>query len=189
MRARFWAPYSTAPAIAAVANQPGRSLVRNARFYAMVSMVMDDAYLANVDAKLHYGFWRPIAAIRAGGLRLIEEDGSEVVARVAATDRIADAGVQDLVILAVKEECLDLTEVEPMRALANAVRGCIIAPEGKKLCIADLSNIEGRVLVWLAGESWKLKAFKQYDTFQLDADGNKIMRHPDQIGFIRNIQK
>lgn len=69
----------------------------------------------------------------------------------------------DLVILAVKEECLDLTEVEPMRALANAVRGCIVAPEGKKLCIADLSNIEGRVLVWLAGEAWKLKAFKQYD--------------------------
>lgn len=81
----------------------------------------------------------------------------------------------DLVILAVKEECLDLTEVEPMRALANAVRGCIIAPEGKKLCIADLSNIEGRVLVWLAGEAWKLKAFKQYDTFQLDANGNRIL--------------
>jgi len=67
LRARFWAPYSTAPAIAAVANQPGRSLVRNARLYALVSMVMDDAALANADAKLHYNFWRPISAIRVGG--------------------------------------------------------------------------------------------------------------------------
>lgn len=69
----------------------------------------------------------------------------------------------DNVIDAVMHDCLDVTEVEPMRALANAVRGCIIAPPGKKLCIADLSNIEGRVLVWLAGESWKLKAFSEFD--------------------------
>jgi 2-dehydropantoate 2-reductase len=43
-----------------------------------------------------------LAAIRADGLRLIEEDGSKVVARVAATDRIADAGPQDLVVLGMK---------------------------------------------------------------------------------------
>ena len=43
-----------------------------------------------------------LAAIKANGLKLIEENGSEVVARVAATDKIAEAGPQDLVILGMK---------------------------------------------------------------------------------------
>jgi 2-dehydropantoate 2-reductase len=43
-----------------------------------------------------------LAAIRAGGLRLVEEDGSAFSARVAATDRIAEVGPQDVVVLGVK---------------------------------------------------------------------------------------
>jgi 2-dehydropantoate 2-reductase len=43
-----------------------------------------------------------LAAIKANGLKLIEENGSEVVARVVATDKIAEAGPQDLVILGMK---------------------------------------------------------------------------------------
>ncbi len=43
-----------------------------------------------------------LAAIKANGLKLIDEDGSELVATVAATDKIAEAGQQDLVILGMK---------------------------------------------------------------------------------------
>ncbi len=31
-----------------------------------------------------------------------------------------------------------------MEACSSTTRGCVIAPKGKKLVVADLSNIEGR---------------------------------------------
>jgi 2-dehydropantoate 2-reductase len=43
-----------------------------------------------------------LQAIKSNGLKLIEEDGREVIARVAATDKIAEADRQDLVILGMK---------------------------------------------------------------------------------------
>lgn len=69
-----------------------------------------------------------------------------------------DEGVE-----ALKAGCADLFFTDVMRLTANTVRGCIVAPPGKKLCIADLSNIEGRGLAFLAGERWKLKAFAEFD--------------------------
>lgn len=50
-----------------------------------------------------------------------------------------------------------------MQDCSDAIRGCIIAAEGKKLVVADLSNIEGRGLVYLSGETWKLEAFAEID--------------------------
>ena len=67
VRAKFWAPYDPTPAIRAIAAQPGRSLVRNARLFAMIAMVGDDLGIVSADGKSHYAFWRPISAIRSGG--------------------------------------------------------------------------------------------------------------------------
>lgn len=57
----------------------------------------------------------------------------------------------------------DLFFNDLMRFGAAALRGVVIPPPNKKLVVADLSNIEGRVLAWVAGEGWKLDAFRAYD--------------------------
>ena len=77
-------------------------------------------------------------------------------------------------IAAIKAGIEELVADNVMELLSSAVRGCLIAPKGRKLVIADLSNIEGRVLAWLAGETWKIDAFRMYDTLKRDADGNLI---------------
>ncbi|KMV67436.1 DNA polymerase I [bacteria symbiont BFo2 of Frankliniella occidentalis] len=70
----------------------------------------------------------------------------------------------DCGIEALKAGCADLLYDDVMQLTSSALRGCIMAPAGKKLVVSDLSNIEGRVLAWLAGEKWKLQAFRDYDT-------------------------
>lgn len=47
-----------------------------------------------------------------------------------------------------------------MRVLSSCIRGYIIPDEGKEFIGADLRNIEGVTLPWLAGEEWKLDAFR-----------------------------
>lgn len=57
----------------------------------------------------------------------------------------------------------DIIYREPMKIVSAAIRGCLVAREGKKLVVSDLSNIEGRAAAWLAGENWKLDAFREVD--------------------------
>ncbi|OKP02582.1 DNA polymerase [Xenorhabdus eapokensis] len=78
--------------------------------------------------------------------------------RATLDQRTIDTGIE-----ALKADCADLLFDNIMELTSSALRGVIIAPNGKKLVVSDLSNIEGRMLAWLAGEDWKLRAFSEYD--------------------------
>lgn len=62
-----------------------------------------------------------------------------------------------------KAGCEDLIGDSIMRLASSSLRGAIRATLGRKLVGADLSNIEGRGVAWLAGEQWKLDAFEAFD--------------------------
>jgi DNA polymerase len=56
-------------------------------------------------------------------------------------------------ILAKDADTLELFGGSVANALSNALRSALVAPEGCDLIGADYSNIEARVLFWLAGET------------------------------------
>jgi hypothetical protein len=62
--------------VRSVANMPGREVTQNARLFAAVTQASDDALIAVFDAKYHYGFWRPVTAIRNADI-----DGNDATAR------------------------------------------------------------------------------------------------------------
>jgi len=75
LMARYRITPNLVPTMRLIADAPGRPAVRNARMFALVSMIIDDAGTANAAAKLHYNFWRPITAIRNAS-----EDGNDSTA-------------------------------------------------------------------------------------------------------------
>jgi DNA polymerase len=97
-----------------------------------------------------------------------------------------DADEQERTVQAFKLDCEDLVYDDVVDRCAYAIRGCIVAEPGCKLVIADLSNIEGRVAAWLAGENWKLEAFRAYDRgegpdiYKVSA-GRIIGKRPEEV--------
>ncbi len=57
---------------------------------------------------------------------------------------------------------LDSMYGPPLTCISYTLRGMVRAEKGKKIVAADFTSIEGVVLPWLAGEQFKLDAFRQY---------------------------
>jgi hypothetical protein len=86
--ARFWiitGPQSWDSLVRELAAAPGRSLVENARLFALVEMAGADAYISVFDAKYVFNLWRPITAIRNGDM-----DGNDATSRDAGWEPLID---------------------------------------------------------------------------------------------------
>lgn len=65
----FWiesSPFAWNRLARAISASRGLDLWENARLFALLNLAMADGYIASWEAKYHYGFWRPITAIRLG---------------------------------------------------------------------------------------------------------------------------
>lgn len=92
----------------------------------------------------------------------------------------------DATISALIDGSATLLYSDIMQRCASAIRRIICAGQGRKLVVSDLSNIEGRTLAWLAGEDWKIQAFRDFDAgagpdlYKLIA-GRILSKRPEEV--------
>jgi hypothetical protein len=75
LMARFRIVPNMTPAMRTAADQHRRTLVDNARMFALAAMMSDDFEESMSESKVHYSFWRPVTAIRNA-----DQDGNPATA-------------------------------------------------------------------------------------------------------------
>jgi DNA polymerase bacteriophage-type len=65
-------------------------------------------------------------------------------------------------------------KTDPMKVFASCIRSMLVASPGMDLIFPDFAGVESRVNAWCWSEEWKLQAFRDFDTYVLDASGNRI---------------
>lgn len=64
---------------------------------------------------------------------------------------------------ALMNDYIDQVYPDPLDVVKGLVRGAFVPKDGHTFVVSDFSNIEGRVSAWVAGEDWKLDAFRAFD--------------------------
>lgn len=147
---------STAAAVIRLRREAAKS--STAKLGKMLDCICDDgrsrgvlAYHGASTGRWAGRLWQPQNFPRVDA----ERDGPlvEMVFKILETDGLDARDRHDL-----------LSSVAPViPACSKALRGMLIASDGCRLVGADLSNIEGRVAAWTAGETTVLDAFRDYD--------------------------
>lgn len=74
------------------------------------------------------------------------------------------------------------------KKVGGDLQSCILAPVGQEIVIVDSSQIEARVLAWMAEEDWILEAFRNsrdlYCEFGIDVYGRTITKADEEERFV-----
>jgi hypothetical protein len=119
--ARFWltvGPLATHPLTRQIASGKNMGVVETARFMAVAAAAEMDALIAVFDAKYHYGFWRPLTAIRNGDI-----DGNP------ATDRVSTWQPIDLTPMHPEYPCAHCIISSSVAGAIEAMLGTAEIPE------------------------------------------------------------
>lgn len=92
----------------------------------------------------------------------VRKPGANATKEQWAHFKARQAAVMNDAVEAVKTRDYDWCHMlygDVMNLIASCLRGCIIAPPGKDLLIADYASIEARCILWLAGATSALEVF------------------------------
>jgi DNA polymerase len=87
-------------------------------------------------------------------------------------------------------ELIEMLYGDVLEALSSCLRGMIVADPGHRLIVSDFSQIESRMLAWLAGDFKKLEAYRKgLDIYKVNAAAAFGVKYEDVTPAQRKVGK